>query len=240
MIKLAIFDLDGTLVDSIQDLAISANHVIKSYDRDEIPLDHIRDFIGDGVRRFVQGLAGDRHEDEEFVDKVLGEFNAHYEHQLVKNTRFYPGAAEFLTKFLEQTTNADSNLHIRRKMGVVTNKGERQARIILDHLVPSLGLGDAKNLFVEIYGGDTFDVKKPDPKPLLKMMEKAGVTPDETIMIGDSRQDLEAARNAGTHFLAVSFGYNTVDVLKGYGASRFFNHFDELLELIEKYPDAKP
>ena len=155
MIKLAIFDLDGTLVDSIYDIMVSANHVIESYGRPPIPLDNIKEYIGDGLKMFVKGLAGDRHEDEEFMKKVVSEFMIHYDTQLLKNTAFYAGVDEFLKTFVR---------HSERRVGVVTNKPENQARAILRHL------GYKDDFFVEIFGGDTFDVKKPHPKPLQEMM----------------------------------------------------------------------
>ena len=92
---------------------------------------------------------------------------------------------------------------------------------------------DGKKL-VEIYGGDTFEVKKPHPKPLQEMMTLAGVSPGETVMIGDSKADVEAAINAGTHFIGVSFGFNSRERLKSFGAQYIVDHFDELHETIEK------
>lgn len=218
MIKLAIFDLDGTLVDSIHDIAASANHVIRSYGREPIPVEHIQDYIGDGLKAFVKGLTGDRHEDEIFIKKVIKEFTAHYDTQLTKNTFFYPGAETFLREFKK---------HPERKIGIVTNKPEQQARVILR----TLGFTD--DYFVEIYGGDTFEVKKPHPKPLLEMMKKCQIEPKHTVMIGDSQPDVGAAKAAGTHFVAVSFGYNSREKLLGHGAERFFNHFSELHEIID-------
>lgn len=218
MVKLAIFDLDGTLVDSIYDIMVSANHVIQSYGREPFPLDNIKNFIGDGLKSFVKGLAGDRHGDEEFMKKVVSEFMLHYDTQLLKNTRFYSGVEEFLQTFIK---------HPERRVGVVTNKPEGQARVILRHL------GYPDEFFVEIFGGDTFDVKKPHPKPLQEMMKIAGVEPGQTVMVGDSRQDVEAAINAGTHFVAVSFGYNSRETLRGHGAKTFIDHFSELHRKID-------
>ncbi len=219
MIKLVIFDLDGTLVDSITDIVESANEVIKSYGRDPIPHEDIKTFIGDGLKAFVKGLAGEKHEDEVFIKKVTSEFGAVYRTRLVKNTVFYPGAEEFLKSF--------AAVHDQR-IGIVTNKPEDEARIILRHL------GYKDDFFVEIFGGDTFEVKKPHPKPLLEMMKIADVKPEQTVMVGDSRQDLEAAAGAKTHFLAVSFGYNTEEKLRGHGAETFVNHFSELLKKIDE------
>ncbi|MBK9294258.1 MAG: HAD-IA family hydrolase [Oligoflexia bacterium] len=213
MIKLAIFDLDGTLVDSIHDIAVSANHVVKSYGRDPFHVDEIKKFIGDGLKAFVTGLAGSNEASDELLKKVSQEFASHYDAQLLKNTRFYPGVQSFFEKFKR---------HPERKIAVVTNKPENHARIILRHL----GYGD--NYFVEIFGGDRFEVKKPHPKPLIEMMRLANATPEQTVMIGDSHQDLGAALAAKTHFIAASFGYYPLSSLLIQGAQHFFDHFDEL------------
>ncbi|MDZ4677415.1 MAG: HAD-IA family hydrolase [Oligoflexia bacterium] len=213
MIKLIIFDLDGTLVDSAQDIMDAANKAIGHYGKEPFTFEAIKKFIGDGRKHFIQGISGDRQADPEFVKEVFDRFSNHYEEMLLQSTVFYPGALNFLNEFLKES---------HKKIGVVTNKEERQARLIIK------GLGVPEERFVQIYGADTFEVKKPHPKPLLEMMKLAQVKPEETVMIGDSRQDIEAARAAGTHFIGVTFGYNTIDNLKSHGAEKFIDHFDEL------------
>jgi phosphoglycolate phosphatase len=89
-------------------------------------------------------------------------------------------------------------------------------------------LGFQESDFVQIYGGDTFEVKKPHPKPLRELIRLAGVQPHETVMIGDSKADIHAAKAAGTHAIAVSFGYNSREMLESHGAEHFIDHFDEL------------
>lgn len=216
-------------MDSIQDISISANHVIQKYGREEIPVDQIKYYIGDGLRTFAKGLAGDKAEDDAYLKLVVDEFSRHYETQLLKTTKFYPGAEKFLKDYL----SGDANMLATKKVGVVSNKEERLSRVILEHLLTEAGLNHRE--FVDIFGGDTFEVKKPHPKPLLEMISRAEVKPLETLMIGDSRQDLEAAQNAGTHFLAVSFGYNTVEKLKSFGAENFLHDFSELEHILANW-----
>lgn len=218
MIKFAIFDLDGTLVESIEDLMISANHVVQNYGREPFTVNQIKGFIGDGLKAFIQGLTGDKYGDEVFMQKVLKEFMDHYDTQLLKNTKFYPGVEKFFENFKR---------HPERKIAVVTNKPVLQARNILHHL------GYGNNYFTEIYGGDTFEVKKPHPKPLIEAMKLANMEPHETVMIGDSHQDWGAAKAANTHFIAVSFGYFPLERLLNMGAQHFFDHFDELENKIQ-------
>jgi phosphoglycolate phosphatase len=219
MIKLAMFDLDGTLVDSIHDISISANQAIQKHGRPAVSTEKIKEYIGDGLTTFVKGLSGDLFHDEAFIKTMLADFATHYDTQLVENTKFYPGAEIFMKSFLES--------HPERRIGVITNKPEGQARVILRHL------GYKDDYFVQIFGGDTFEVKKPHPKPLNEMLKLASLKPEEALMIGDSRQDYEAAKSAGTHFMAVSFGYNTKEKLMALGIEQFIDHFSELHGKIE-------
>jgi 2-phosphoglycolate phosphatase len=218
VIKLAIFDLDGTLVDSAIDIMHAANEVMDEAGLKPLSFETVRSHIGVGFGPFIREVVGERANDKEIAESVFKRFQDFYDKRILDNTTFFEGVHKFFSDF-QKTAGS--------KMGIVSNKPEYQVRIILK------GLGVQEAHLVQIYGGDTFDVKKPHPHPLQEMMRLADVTPSETVMIGDSRADVEAAKAAGTHCIAVSFGYNTLEALKKFGAQNFIHHFDELLPLIQ-------
>jgi len=217
VIKLVIFDFDGTLVDSAVDIRDAANKLLVKFGYESISLEEVRNHIGEGFTPFIRSIAGERAHDKEYSEEIFQNFQNFYDSQLMKHTTFYDGVEKFLKEYQKRPDS---------KIGIVSNKPEYQVRRILS------GLGAQESHLVEIFGGDRFDVKKPHPKPLLEMMSLAKVTPKETLMIGDSQADVDAALAAGTHFLGVSFGYNSMESLQKYGAVHFINHFDELLNYV--------
>jgi phosphoglycolate phosphatase len=209
-----IFDFDGTLVDSAMDIMDAVNKLLPQFGHPHVSIEEVRKHIGEGFTPFMRSLAGDNANDPNFSDVIFQKFQEHYDTQLHKHTAFYDGVENF---FKIYQNRPDS------KIGIISNKPEYQVRIILK------ALGVDESHLVQIYGGDSFEVKKPHPKPLQEMMALAKVTPDQTLMIGDSEADVKAAQAAGTHFLGVSFGYNSVEHLQEFGATQFMHHFDELL-----------
>jgi phosphoglycolate phosphatase len=218
--RLVIFDLDGTLVDSAFDIFEAANRTLKDYDLAPVDLEKIRQHIGEGFGPFVKFVAGARADDPQYCAEIFMRFQFFYDQQLLSNTRYYPGAESFLTKYGATAGNLT---------GIVSNKPEYQVKRILKELK------FPEENHVEAFGGDHFDVKKPHPKPLVEMMKLARVKPRDTVMVGDRRADVEAASAAGTHFIAVTFGYNSLERLAHFGAKHFVDHFDGLHELIENF-----
>ncbi len=188
-IKLLIFDLDGTLVDSRLDLANSVNAMLRHYRRPELPCDLIATYIGDGAPMLVRRALGDP-DDERFVDEAIQYFLAWYREHKLDNTYVYPGTFEALDKL----RNGGG-----RRMAVLTNKPVNPSRAIVE----ALGLG---KYFFQVYGGNSFHTKKPDPFGALKLLEEAGVAPDEALMIGDSSNDVLTGRNAGMWTLGLTYG----------------------------------
>ena len=220
MIKLVIFDFDGTLVDTSLDILDAANRLLKHYNKEPITFDEVKAHIGAGFNPFIESLARERGEGKNFAEEVFNLFQEIYDKQLMQKSKFYDGVEKFLKKYQK---------HSQSKIGIISNKPEYQVRIILK------AFGIQEKHLVEIYGGDRFEVKKPNPKPLFEMMALAGTKPEETVMIGDSKADVEAAKAAGTHFIGVSFGFNTMEALQKFGAENFIHHFDELLPLLKTY-----
>jgi phosphoglycolate phosphatase len=188
------------------------------YGLPSLTFEEVRTHIGEGFTPFIRAVAEKNSKNPNLAKEVFDLFQKFYDQKLMPQTTFYEGAEKFLTDFQH---------HPNTKIGIISNKPEYQVRIILK------GLKIDEAHLVQIYGGDTFDVKKPHPKPLEEMMALAKARPDETVMIGDSRADVEAAIAARTHFIGVSFGYNTVEMLKTFGASNFIHHFDELVVKLE-------
>lgn len=191
-IKLIIFDLDGTLVDSEYDLAASINAMLRQYGRNELPLETIKTYIGDGAPMLVRRALGDP-DDQAFVQEALFYFLSYYREHKLDSTYAYDGIADAL----QQVTNCNGT---PRKMAVLTNKPVIPARDILK------GLGLAAHFF-EIYGGNSFATKKPDPLGALTLIGEAGVAPDESVIVGDSEVDILTARNAGMWSVGVNYGF---------------------------------
>lgn len=191
-IKLVIFDLDGTLIDSEYDLAASVNAMLRQYGRNEIPLEVIKSYIGDGAPMLVRRALGDP-KDEAFVRDALAFFLTYYREHKLDSTYVYEGIAQSLEQIA--TFNGES-----RKLAVLTNKPVRPARDILS------GLGLALRFF-QIYGGNSFETKKPDPFGARTIMQEAGAAPEESVMVGDSENDILTAHNAGMWSIGVNYGF---------------------------------
>ncbi len=191
-IKLLIFDLDGTLIDSRQDLVNSVNAALQSLDRAELPSDEIAAMVGDGAPALVRRALGDS-ADVELVQHGLELFLSYYREHKLDHTRLYSGIPEALDTL--QGANG-----IRRLMSVLTNKPVNPSRAIVD----ALGIASR---FVSVYGGNSFETKKPDPLGINTILAETGFRPEETLMIGDSAVDILTGRNAGTWTCGVTYGF---------------------------------
>ena len=191
-IRLLVFDLDGTLIDSRQDLVNSVNAMLSHLGRPELHDDLIASYIGDGAGTLVRRALGSP-ADEGYVEAALTYFLEYYREHKLDFTRVYPGVMESLEAF---RLDAEAT---GRKMAVLTNKPVNPSRAICD----ALGLSP---YFFQIYGGNSFATKKPDPEGLKALIREAGVDPFETVMIGDSEIDVQTARSAGAWALGCRFG----------------------------------
>lgn len=194
-IKLIVFDLDGTLIDSRMDLANAVNAMLQQMHRPALPENVIAEYVGDGAGMLVRRALGDP-DDEALVAEGLEQFLVCYRKHMLDHTYVYEGVFAALDA-LRATPNA-----VEREFAVLTNKPVRPSRAICG----ALGLS---RYFFQIYGGNSFGTKKPDPEGLNALMREAGVKPEETVMIGDSVVDVLTARNAGTFVIGCSFGLSS-------------------------------
>lgn len=191
-IKLLIFDLDGTLIDSRLDLANSVNAMLRNYGRPELPLDVIASYIGDGAPMLIRRALGDP-DDEAFVQAAMEYFLVFYRAHKLDTTIVYSGIPDAL-RAMRATANGE------RRMAVLSNKPVNPSRLIVQ------GLGLDK-FFTQVYGGNSFATKKPDPLGARTLLEEYGVRPDEALIVGDSAIDILAGRNAGIWTCGVTYGY---------------------------------
>jgi len=193
-IRLAVFDLDGTLIDSQLDLANAVNAMLRHFGRRPEPVPVIANYIGDGALLLVRRALGDPDgsaTDEAFVKEALDYFVHAYTLHMTENTLPYPGVLDSLARIRAARPDI--------QMAVLTNKPVRPSRALCDHFRISPYL-------FQNYGGNSFHTKKPDPEGLLPLMREAGVTPQQTVMIGDSAVDVLTARAAGAWSIGCTFG----------------------------------
>ena len=221
-IRLLIFDLDGTLIDSRVDLVQSVNAMLRHFELPELPGDVIASYVGDGAPVLVRRALSNVHTkkaarqvdattqtatiapaqnvptpepvDEQFFNSALEYFLGYYRLHKLDHTTVYEGIPEVLTGLAEASDG------VQRLMAVLTNKPVRPSQDI----VQGLGLAD---FFVHVYGGNSFPTKKPDPLGARTLLEETGVKASEALMIGDSAVDVLTGRNASLWTCGVTYGF---------------------------------
>jgi phosphoglycolate phosphatase len=214
---IVVFDLDGTLADTIHDLIATLNVVLDRESMPPLSLDEGREMVGAGARALIErGLASvGREVTPAHLDELFRHFMVHYGQNLCVDSTLFPGVPDALDRLEEAGF----------RLAVCTNKYENHSVELLE----SLGIADR---FAAICGRDSFPYFKPDPRHLTLTIEKAGGDPARAVMVGDSRTDIATAKAAGTPSVAVTFGYTDVPVQQ-LGPDRTIDHYDQLFEAVQ-------
>lgn len=213
MKRFIIYDLDGTLVDTLEDIAQAANHMLRLLQKPPLDPDTVRRSVGMGLKDLVKGCL--QTDDPKLIDEGTRVWWDYYGQHLVDHSRLYPGARDVLEHFKT------------RQQAVLTNKPNPFSRQLLE----TLGVGD---YFREIIGPDEPHPKKPDPAVVRAMMERAGVTVEETLIIGDSPVDIQTGRNAGVLTVVLSHGLADEAELRAARPDLLVKDFPELLTLAKR------
>lgn len=218
--RLIIFDLDGTLVDSVSDLSCAIDAMLAELGREPAGEAKVRGWVGEGAARLVKrALTGERQgePDPELAERGLALFFAAYRDRVLDRSRAYTGARELLAWLAERG----------RRLALVTNKPAEFIAPLLD----GLGLGEYFDLTL---GGDSLAAKKPDPAPLLHAAQYFGLEADDCLMVGDSGTDIAAAQAAGMPVVAVSYGYEPSGDVRCHAPDAVVDSLHDLLSLLKQ------
>jgi len=187
-LKSVLFDLDGTLVDSLDDLTDAVNHVRLEFALPALTPSTVCRMVGKGALNLVRQALPDRTQAE--IDRALRLFLDYNEQHIADKSRLYPGVVELLAELRRRGI----------RLAIISNKNEALSRLILKSL-------EIDGYFESVSGGDTFPEIKPSPLPLLRVIEQQGLLPQECIMVGDSINDIQAGNLAGIATVGCSWGY---------------------------------
>lgn len=219
-IKLVIFDLDGTLIDSRLDLVHSVNAALRHIGRPELPDHVIASYVGDGAPLLIQRALGNETIDQAVIRKGLEFFLSYYREHKLDHTTVYPGIVEALAAIRNSSNGRP------RKLAVLTNKPVNPSRAIVDAL-------KLAPYFSQVYGGNSFATKKPDPEGALRLLEEIGVPAEQAAMVGDSHTDVETGQNAGLWTVGVTYGF-APQTLADASPDVLVDHPQELAEVFSR------
>lgn len=213
--KVCVFDLDGTLVNSIADLCTSTNDALKKHSLPTHPLYKYKQFVGRGIANLVKSAMGSSSENEELFSCVYNDFCAIYNEKCLDETRPYDGIPELLDKLKENNI----------KICVLSNKADTFAKRIVSALF-------GENTFSAVWGKKEEYPRKPQPDSIFAMLKEIGCSPEECLYIGDSNVDVYTAKNAALDFCGVEWGFRGKDELKSCGAENIVKEPLEILKLV--------
>ncbi len=211
-IKTYIFDLDGTLLDTLNDLAASTNYALRQYGMPEHPVDDVRRFVGNGVRRLMERAVPDG-ADNPLFEEVFAAFRQHYMEHSLDTTKPYEGISEVLQELQRRGC----------KMAVVSNKMMAATQELVAHFFPEIPVAIGENEAEGIR-------KKPAPDSVLEALRRLGVEKTTAVYVGDSDVDLQTAQNSGLPCISVLWGFRDREFLLQHGATILIAHPQELLD----------
>ena len=210
-VHLLIFDLDGTLVNTLEDITASVNFTLLQLGRPPLSLESVRQYVGDGLEMLLARALGSH---TDLLSEATGIYTVHHSRNLVRHSRLYPGVGETLE-------------HLRQlPMAVVTNK----TLAFSEPLLMQLGI---RQYFGMVLGADAGLPLKPAPDALLAIMKNLGIPREHTLVVGDGTTDIRAGKAAGIDTCAVTYGFRSETELRQAGPDHIIHAFPELVALVE-------
>lgn len=213
MYQLVIFDLDGTILDTLQDLADAVNHAMKKNDMPLHTVDEVRQFVGNGIRKLIERSVP-KETETAVIDKVHSDFTAYYQVHCADNTAPYAGIPELLQNLREH------GIHT----AVISNKADYAVQSLCEQYFP--------NLFDAVAGEKEGTRRKPAPDSVNAVLNALHLTREQAVYIGDSDVDIETAKNAGMPCISVAWGFRDVPFLKEHHASQIVKDVPELEQIL--------
>jgi len=212
------FDLDGTLVDSVADMAFAVGKMLTHFDLPAPGIEQVSTWVGNGAIQLVKrALTGTMHgePEKELLEQAMPLFERYYHENLALHSELY--------EHVEHTLEALRAANI--PLACITNKPEQFTEVLLENI-------NIAKYFTIVVSGDTLPTKKPHPGPLLHAAQELGVHIDQCLMVGDSRSDIEAAQQAGCPVVALSYGYNHGEDIRLHNPNITIDSIEELLPLL--------
>lgn len=208
--RAALFDLDGTLVNSLADIAAAMNHSLSQHGLPPHSVDEYRQYVGEGVMHLVRRATPAGRED--LHTSILTVYRAWYAEHLFDQTTVYPGVAGVLARLAEEGV----------RLAVLSNKSDAFTKRLVEGLLPGVP-------FAAVYGERTGVPRKPDPTAALALATELGVAPADCVFVGDTHVDMNTACNAGMYGIGVTWGFRSAEELRTHGARALATTADELL-----------
>ena len=215
--KLIVFDLDGTLLNSLEDLADSANHVLTQHDFPTHPVDAYRYFVGDGVRKLIERILPTEKRNEATIELCRQEFVTYYKVHMEDKTSVYEGITDLLTELKKRGL----------KIAVATNKVHVAVAPLMAKYFPTIR-------FDSMIGQREGVPVKPAPQIMFDILKETGCVPSEALHVGDTATDMQLAHNAGIVPVGVLWGYRPLEELQEAGARYIIEHPLDLMEIVNE------
>jgi phosphoglycolate phosphatase len=210
LLRAAIFDLDGTLVDSLADIATAMNHSLAQHGLPTHPVSDYREYVGEGVMVLVRKATPAGH--EELHASILTTYRAFYSEHLFDQTSVFPGVPTVLSRLAAEGV----------RLAVLSNKSDLFTKRLVEGLLPGVR-------FEAVYGERPGVPRKPDPTAALGIAAALGVAPADCAFVGDTPVDMNTARNAGMYGVGVTWGFRSAEELRAHGARALATSADELM-----------